>query len=113
MKTNVVINLQVAGVHQWKGCNISNVLFLANKHRHVFYVKCKKKVTHNDRDIEIIMLKEAVEKYLLSKYGITGRNICDFGNNSCEMLAEELVKEFSLNYCSVLEDNENGAEVVK
>lgn len=25
----------------------------------------------------------------------------------------ELIKKFSLNYCSVLEDNENGAEVIK
>ena len=27
------------------------------------------------------------------------------------MIARELLEKFSLNYCSVLEDNENGAEV--
>ena len=31
---------------------------------------------------------------------------------SCEMLASELLQTFKLSYCSVLEDNENGAEVL-
>ena len=31
---------------------------------------------------------------------------------SCEMIARELAEVFDLFYCSVLEDNENGAEVI-
>ena len=34
-----------------------------------------------------------------------------FESRSCEMLARELMDNFNLKYCSVFEDNENGAEV--
>lgn len=111
MKTNVVVKLQVEGTHRWQGCNIKEVLYLINQHRHIFFFTCKKAVSHNDRDIEIICLKHSIQKYLLEKYSTNGVS-CDFDTKSCEMLAEELTKMFNLTYCSVLEDNENGAEVI-
>lgn len=106
MKTNIVVKLTFEGVHCWPKCNIKEVMFLRNPHRHIFFVKCKKEVNHNDRDIEIIQLKRQIEKYLSAFKK-------DFGSKSCEMIATLLVKEFNLNYCEVLEDNENGAEVFK
>jgi len=109
--TNVVIKLQVEGVHRWEGCNIKEVIFLINEHRHIFHIVCKKHVSHNDRDIEIIQLKRGISKYLLGKYSQDGV-VCNFDTKSCEMIAEELVKVFGLCYCSVMEDNENGAEVI-
>ena len=111
MKTNVIVKLQIEGVHQWLGCNIPEVMFLANEHRHVFYITCKKEVSHNDRDIEIICLKRNITKYLLDTYSKNGI-VCDFGSQSCEMIAHEITDKFSLAYCSVMEDNENGAEVI-
>jgi len=104
---NIIINLQIEGVHNWSTCNLDEVGFLKFPHRHIFYICCKKKVSHSDRDIEIIMLKREVEKYLKDKYG----SPCIFNSMSCEMIALELQKKFNLLYCSVLEDNENGAEV--
>lgn len=109
MKTFVKVKLQVEGVHCWEGCNIAEVMFLKHPHRHVFYITCCKEVSHDDRDIEIIMFKQLVERYLISKY-YNGR-FCDFQSKSCEMLAQELVSEFGLAMCEVLEDNENGALV--
>ena len=111
MTTNVIVNLQVEGLHRWEGCNIKEVIFLINEHRHVFHITCKKQVSHDDRDVEIICLKRDVMRYLLVNYGQRGTNVCHFGTMSCEMIAKELFKEFGLSYCSVLEDNENGAEV--
>lgn len=108
--TSVVVKLQVEGLHRWEGCSIKKVIFLINEHRHVFHIVCKKQVSHNDRDIEIICLKRSIQKYLLEKYSEDGI-VCNFDTMSCEMIAEELLKEFGLTYCSVLEDNENGAEV--
>ena len=107
MKTSIIVKLQVEGTHRWEGCNIKEVMFLINEHRHVFYVTCKKQVSHEDRDIEIICLKRRIEEYLVQTYG----KPCLFGHKSCEMIARELVDSFCLSYCSVLEDNENGAEV--
>lgn len=107
MITNIIINLQIEGIHNWENCDISEVSFLKYPHRHIFYITCKKEVYHDDRDIEIIMFKRDIENYLKTTYG----NICIFGSKSCEMIAKELLTTFSLNYCSVLEDNENGAEI--
>lgn len=107
MKTNIIINLQHEAVHQWSGCDLEEVLFLKFPHRHIFHICCKKEVTHDDRDVEIILLKRKVKKYLEDMYPKT------FGDMSCEMIAKELVNIFELEYCSVLEDNENGAEVIR
>lgn len=112
MTTNIIIKLQVEGLHRWEGCNIKEVIFLISRHRHMFHITCKKRVAHKDRDIEIICLKRSIQKYLLDTYSTDGIT-CDFDYKSCEMLAEELTEKFNLTYCSVLEDNENGAEVVK
>ena len=35
----------------------------------------------------------------------------NFKSMSCEMIARELYEGFDLEYCSVFEDNENGAEI--
>jgi hypothetical protein len=104
-KTNVIVKLQIEATHNWPKCPFKEVEFLKYPHRHIFHIKCKKEVQHNDRDVEIIMLKREIESYLQKAY--KGQ----FGSKSCEMIAEELLELFNLNYCSVLEDNENGAEI--
>jgi len=105
--TSIVVKLTYAGLHCWKDCPLEEVKYLRDMHRHTFYITCKKEVNHDDRDIEIIMFKELIIKYLESKYK------GNFGTMSCEMIARELMIEFDLNYCQVLEDNENGAEICK
>lgn len=105
-KTNIVVTLQYEAVHNWPECPFKEVDFLRHPHRHIFFMKCKKEVSHSDRDVEIIMLKREIEKHLDIEYK------GNFGSKSCEMIAESLADLFGLNYCSVLEDNENGAEVI-
>jgi hypothetical protein len=105
MQTNIIVTLQIEGTHNWPECPFEEVSFLRHPHRHTFFITCKKKVFHSDRDIEIIMLKRSILKHLYDNF--KGK----FGSLSCEMIAEHLLNEFELNYCSVLEDNENGAEV--
>lgn len=107
MKKNIIVNLQFEGIHNWPDCPIDEVSFLKYPHRHIFYICGKKEVTHNDRDIEIIQLKRQMSDHL--KYEIDS----DLGSTSCESLAERLLNDFDLDYCSVLEDNENGAEIWK
>lgn len=104
----VIVKLQVEGTHRWKDCNIEEVSFLRDFHRHIFYITCKKQVTDDDRQVEIICMKREIQKYLFTTYG---NSPCQFGGRSCEMLARELAKKFELTYCSVLEDGENGAEI--
>ena len=116
MNTSVVVRLQIEGLHCWP--NAENVFpevgFLADPHRHIFFIELKKRVYHDDRDIEIILFKRSVLEYLTEKYDNTNvesyyYHSLDFGSKSCEMLAKELLFKFDLEYCSVLEDGENGA----
>ena len=107
MKKYITINLQYEATHYWKECEIKDVLFLKNEHRHIFFIKCYKEVLHNNRDIEIILFKNKILKYLQDKF----KN--KFENMSCEDIAENLITEFKLSECEVLEDNENGANLKK
>lgn len=107
MKSFVIVNLAVEGTHCWPSCHIKEVDFLKNEHRHMFHIRCEKAVSHLDRDIEIIRFKRKIAEHLSGKYGTP----CSFGAMSCEMIAEELVRTFSLAVCEVLEDGENGARI--
>lgn len=105
---SIVVNLQVEGVHCWPACDIADVSYLAHPHRHVFAIRCEKEVKKDNREIEIICFKRLVLDYLSAHYGTPA----DFGEMSCEMIAGELVRRFSLSLCEVLEDGENGAKIV-
>ena len=107
MQLLVVVPLQVEGFHHWEAAP-PEVSFLASPHRHIFHLKCKRGVSHADRDVEIILLKRRILEYMQSRWGTP----CIFGGMSCEMIATELLTEFRLASCEVLEDGENGGEVV-
>lgn len=106
MITNVIVNTRFTAIHCWPACPINEVSYLKTPHRHEFHVVAKKKVTHNDRDIEIIMLKQSIDEFISVNWKNT-----DLGSMSCEMMCSQLMTEFNLSYVSVLEDGENGAEI--
>lgn len=102
----IVVNLNFEGLHKWNDCPLEDVKFLRNEHRHIFYVEIIKKVSHNDRDIEIIMLKREVLNYL-------GNQPVYLDNKSCEDIAEDLLLKFNAVSVKVTEDNENGAIITR
>ena len=112
---NIIVTLQIEGLHCWPDAAAicPQVDFLSNSHRHLFYIVAKKQVFHDDRDIEFILFKREILKYLNTKYFNSELNQCNFGSMSCEAICKELIEQFGLNYCSVMEDNENGAEIIK
>ena len=83
--------------------------FLAVRHRHNFGVEMEIIVNHNDRDQEFILVQRRVQKYLYDKYGFPA----EFGNLSCEAIAEELMNEFNAIVVKVDEDGENFARIRK
>lgn len=109
--TTVIVRFQLEGIHRWKDAEEKEpeVDFLSFPHRHMFHFEVSKLVEHDDRDIEIILFKRSIMEYLLDKYGAP----CRFENMSCEMIAEETLKEFDCTSVQVMEDNENGAKVTK
>ncbi len=102
----IFCTLQFSATHCWPACPFDEVAFLRDPHRHIFHIKAYQKVSHSDRDVEFIILKNAILRYLNNSYP-TG----EFGSKSCEMLAQELILEFNLSQCEVSEDNENGSLV--
>ena len=106
MKINIIIKTQFEAIHCWKTCNIEDVAFLKNPHRHIFYVIIKWEVLHTNRDKEFISMKRKIEAFTQS----LGK---DLGESSCEDIALLFFKQFpTANYISIFEDNENGAEII-
>lgn len=113
MKKKIVVKLQIEGTHNWPDCDIDEVAFLKYTHRHLFYIRVEKEVTHNNRDIEIINLKHNIEDYFKTYYYKDSVRIHCFGDYSCEDIGEKLLEDFELDLVEVLEDNENGALITK
>jgi len=113
MKTNIIVNLSVDGLHSWPDARkvFPEVGFLADVHRHMFHVTLSYRVSHSDRDREFIMFKRDVLDYIHLKYYRQEYNCHFFGAMSCEMIAEELLEYFGCEWVEVFEDGENGARV--
>ena len=113
MKTNVIANLEIEGLHNWPAADqvFPEVGLLSNMHRHKWFITAKKRVFHDDRDVEFIMFKRDIIQWLEHQYYNKKSRTHEFGAKSCEMLAKEIMEEFGCVYVSVFEDNENGAEV--
>jgi hypothetical protein len=111
MKKQIIVTLEEEGLHYWKNCDLDEVEYLKTLHRHIFHIKCIKTVSHSDRDIEFIKYKHQIRNYLDKLYFSSKYNCLLFGPKSCEMIAEELINEFDLDECEVMEDGENGAIV--
>ena len=103
----IIVRFQFAGIHNWPGAPRDvDEEYLAYPHRHVFHVEGLKTVDHAERDIEFIALKKVMQVYCDSHFA--GPHTM-----SCETMALRLLNDFDLDSCRVLEDNENGAQVVR
>jgi len=107
----IVVKIQLEGVHFWKDCDLPEVEYLKNLHRHTFFIRIEKAVSHNDRDIEIILFKRQVIDYLYAQYYDRKYDCLNFKGMSCESIAMVLHAKFQCHEVEVLEDNENGAIV--
>ena len=108
MNRNIVIKTTFPAQHHWPDCDVPGVEYLQYPHRHLFYVTMKWSVSHGNREIEFIDQKKKVDAFILRQYSNQF-----LGVKSCEDIALELLQGFNATYCSVFEDNENGAEVCK
>ena len=110
MTTLVFCKTTFEGIHCWDTIPLSEpAQYLKFPHRHIFHVQVGVEVDHNDRDVEIITLKHAVDEYIAHLFPDKCWGVPDMGHCSCEMLAEQLKEEFGAVYVIVSEDNENGA----
>ena len=70
MKTNVIVKLEIEGLHNWPAAEavFPEVGFLSHMHRHKWFITAKKEVHHDDRDVEFIMFKRDIEEWLGHEY---------------------------------------------
>ncbi len=102
----VAVRMDFEALHCWPTCPFEDVSFLKTIHRHRFFVVLKKEIV-GDREVEFIQLQRKVKEFITENY--EGK---DLGSMSCEKIAEELLDKFEASFVSVLEDNENGSEVL-
>ena len=110
----IQVTFQKEGIHCYPAAGLEPALkevqFLAYPHRHIFHFKVTVGVTHNDRDIEFIILKRWMES-------LYSDSVINIDYKSCEMLAEDLIGMLRNKYgdryyrVEVFEDNENGGIV--
>lgn len=103
----VFCTTEFEGFHSWDDAP-DPVAFLRDRHRHVFHVELTVEVDHDDRDIEFIMLKRALEAFIEAELADK--------DWSCEQFALAIVDWATHEYgqparCEVSEDGENGARV--
>ena len=108
MKNSILVKTNFEGLHQYVGAP-NEVAFLRDLHRHTFCVEAEIEVFDDDRELEFIMVKRALNKFLYTKpFDSTA---------SCEQMATQIIKFLEGKYgnrhmcVTVLEDGENGGRV--
>jgi len=99
--TWVFCTFEFCALHRWEQAE-GRQAYLRHVHRHKFHVKAYKKVSHLDRDIEFIALKEKMEDFVRDRWERQSITL------SCEMIGRDLIDEFDLDSVEVSEDGENG-----
>lgn len=109
MKRKVITYNTIVGFHNYPDAP-AFCTYLADRHRHVFEIRCSFEVSHNNREIEINIMQHYIENLLKSRFGYP----CEFGARSCEDIAEMLLDEYHFMVeCQVLEDGYGGASLTR
>lgn len=114
VRSEVWVSFQFEGFHCWPDAP-DVVGFLRDRHRHMFHVKAWKRVAHDDRDVEFILLRRQLVGAVARKLETFDGDGEATRNWSCEHWARWLIDGYALTRCEVSEDGENGAvlEVVQ
>ena len=105
-KSTIVVKTQFEGVHQYLDAP-QQVDFLRSVNRHMFYVNIEIEVDHYERELEFIIVKGAIDRFIrcASAFSVL---------DSCETMASKICDYVTRIYgqrnmkCCVYEDNENG-----
>ncbi len=87
------------------------VAYLRNDHRHLFHVRVEMQVDHDDRDLEFMIVKAELDKFLSDYEGMF------LGSVSCEQMGQNIVIALDARWprrvreVIVAEDGENGGIV--
>lgn len=112
VEKTIYVQFQKEGIHKYPAAlekeELKDVSFLGYPHRHIFHFKVEISVTHDDRDIEFILLKRELES-------LYDGGTLQLDYKSCEMICDDLAEYIFDKYpgrsltITVSEDGENGA----
>jgi len=112
----IVVTTEFEAVHCWPNAPEGNIL--KHPHRHKFFVRVKFAVTHTDRQLEFLDMKEVVEGHIANRLnqieaiGRGGEALHWSCEDFCNDIAAHLQsQDYPVTFVSVFEDNENGAEL--
>ena len=105
MNSEIAVKITVPGFHFWKDAP-EEVSFLRLNHRHLFVITAVWKVDHQDRHLEFFLMQRVLRRHLDLIYQ-KNEDGYQFGQRSCETIAQELVDSLNLVRCIVSEDDEN------
>lgn len=116
MKQTITVRTRFRGAHCYPGAP-APVAFLRHPHRHEFHIEVELSVTHEDRELEFLLVQQFVDGIIDNKWP-TVNGVKDLGNDSCETVARKVGQELKQEYgaarlvrVSVFEDGENGANL--
>jgi flagellar biosynthesis component FlhA len=116
IKTEINVKNIIEATHQYVNAP-AEVDYLRNPHRHMLHIYTTVEVFDDDRELEFIKVKHAIQDYLQSQAEWNGYAY-NMGTNSCEMLARELLGALQTMYgldrdmqISIYEDDENGSTI--
>jgi 6-pyruvoyl-tetrahydropterin synthase len=110
--TSVFCRTRFVAFHRWKDAP-EKFKYLSAPHRHEFHVTVEVSVSHDNRDVEFIELRDKVDYYIHGKYGHSDYKFPT--GDSCEMMCDYLafqlsdLEEYYVKRIEVSEDGENGA----
>lgn len=116
-KMSIEVKTQFEGLHCWPDAP-HDVAFLRNMHRHMFHIVLRIPVEHGDRDLEFIMVKRALDKFVKNRY-YSDDNVAYLGRRSCEDIGSDVLAWSYTKYgrigveVGVFEDGENGCWVTE
>lgn len=86
----IEVDTTFQALHHWPECDIKEVLYLKDLHRHLIYVTVKAE-TSEDRGIEFFVFKEFIDKSIDELYG-TDRTK-NLGRKSMEEIGTDLLNK--------------------
>lgn len=111
----ITVHTSFEGFHRYADAP-DEVSYLRDVHRHIFNVSVQMEVFHADRELEFIMVKHQLDKFISCLPVRVKENAAKM---SCEMIAERIIEYLTVSYgstrsinVSVDEDGENGSVVV-
>ena len=121
MRTNLIITTRFGALHNWETIpSMHSQYYLKYPHRHVFQITLKFPVDPaDDRVFEFIEAKNIFDHWLRDTFVATSAAPMTphIGDMSCERFAAHIHDNFCLKgvgptYIRIMEDGENGAEVI-